>query len=57
MSGTSDTIKGRVKEAAGVVTNDQKLKNEGRLDQASGKVKKVIERLIDDAKKQTRSGG
>jgi len=57
MSGTSDTIKGRLKEAAGVVTNDRKLKNEGRIDQAGGKVKKVIERLIDDAKKQTRIGG
>jgi uncharacterized protein YjbJ (UPF0337 family) len=51
MSGTSDTIKGRVKEAAGVVTDDQKLKDDGRIDQATGKVKKVIERLIDDAKK------
>jgi uncharacterized protein YjbJ (UPF0337 family) len=38
MSGTSDIIKGRVKEAAGVVTDDQKLKDEGRIDQASGKV-------------------
>jgi uncharacterized protein YjbJ (UPF0337 family) len=57
MSGTSDTIKGRVKEAAGVVTNDRKLRNEGRVDQVSGKVKKVIERLIDDAKKRTRPGG
>ena len=51
MSGTSDTIKGRVKEAAGVVTDDQKLKDEGRIDQATGTVKKVIERLIDAAKK------
>ncbi|MGZ6251915.1 MAG: CsbD family protein [Candidatus Binataceae bacterium] len=40
-----------MKEAAGVVTDDQKLKDEGRIDQAAGKVKKVIERLIDDAKK------
>jgi hypothetical protein len=29
MSGTSDTIKGRAKEAAGVVTNNQRLKDEG----------------------------
>jgi uncharacterized protein YjbJ (UPF0337 family) len=51
MSGTTDTIKGRVKEAAGVVTNDQKLKDEGRVDQATGKVKKVVERAIDKATK------
>ena len=41
MSGTSDEIKGRVKEAAGAVTDNQRLKNEGRLDQAVGKVKKA----------------
>ncbi|MGA8566930.1 MAG: CsbD family protein [Candidatus Binataceae bacterium] len=50
MSGTTDTIKGRVKEAVGVVTNDQKLKDEGRVDQAVGKVKKTVEQVIDKAK-------
>jgi uncharacterized protein YjbJ (UPF0337 family) len=50
-SGTTDEIKGRVKEAAGVVTNNQKLKDEGRMDQAAGKVKKTVERVIDKAKK------
>ena len=50
MSGTTDTIKGRVKEAVGVVTNDQKLKDEGRVDQAVGKVKKTVEEVIDKAK-------
>ena len=53
MSGTSDTIKGRAKEAVGVVTNNQRLKSEGRMDQASGKVKKGLERLIDKAKTKT----
>jgi uncharacterized protein YjbJ (UPF0337 family) len=51
MSGTTDTIKGRVKEAVGVVTDDQKLKEEGRVDQAVGKVKKTVEQVIDKAKK------
>jgi uncharacterized protein YjbJ (UPF0337 family) len=50
MSGTTDTIKGRVKEAVGVVTNDQKLKDEGRVDEAVGKVKKTVEHVIDKAK-------
>ena len=51
MSGTTDQIKGRAKEAVGVVTDDQRLKDEGRKDQAVGKVKKLIERVIDKAKK------
>lgn len=50
MSGTSDQIKGRVKEAVGVLTDDQRLKNEGKLDQATGKIKEVVERGIDKAK-------
>jgi uncharacterized protein YjbJ (UPF0337 family) len=53
MSGTSDTIKGRTKEAVGVVTNNQRLKHAGRVDQATGKVKKAVERLIDKAKTKT----
>ncbi len=49
MNGTTDKIKGRVEEAAGVLTNDQKLKNRGKVDQASGKVKDVIGKTIDKA--------
>jgi uncharacterized protein YjbJ (UPF0337 family) len=51
MSGTTDKIKGRAKEAVGVVTNNQRLKNEGRIDQAAGKVKKLVDGLIDKVKK------
>ena len=43
MSGTTDKIKGRVKEAVGVLTDDEKLKNEGKLDQAVGKIKQTVE--------------
>jgi uncharacterized protein YjbJ (UPF0337 family) len=50
MSGTSDKIKGRVKEAVGVLTDDRDLKNEGKLDQATGKIKDVVEQMIDKAK-------
>jgi uncharacterized protein YjbJ (UPF0337 family) len=49
-SGTSDKIKGRVKEAVGAVTDNKRLKDEGRTDQAVGKVKKAVERVIDKAK-------
>ena len=40
MSGTTDKIKGRVKEAIGSLTNDERLKNEGKADQASGAVRR-----------------
>jgi uncharacterized protein YjbJ (UPF0337 family) len=55
MSGTTDKIKGRVKEAVGVLTNDQRLKNEGKLDQTSGKVKQAVERVIDKARDAVKS--
>jgi uncharacterized protein YjbJ (UPF0337 family) len=40
--GTVDRSKGKVKEAAGDLTNDQSLKNEGKVDKASGKVKDAV---------------
>jgi uncharacterized protein YjbJ (UPF0337 family) len=49
MSGTSDKIKGRVKEAVGVLTDDRRLKNEGKVDQATGRIKEVVESGIDKA--------
>jgi len=50
MSGKSDKIKGRVKEAAGALTNDRRLKNAGKVDQASGAIKDGIEKLVDKVK-------
>ena len=49
MNGTTDKVKGRVEEAAGVLTNDRKLKNRGKLDQATGNVKDAIGKTIDKA--------
>ncbi len=49
MSGTTDKVKGRVEEAAGVLTNDRKLKNRGKMDQAAGNVKDAIGKTIDKA--------
>jgi uncharacterized protein YjbJ (UPF0337 family) len=37
--GTKDDLKGRAKEAAGDLTDDQGLKNEGKVDRATGGVK------------------
>ncbi len=50
MSGKSEELKGRVKEAAGALTGDSKLKQEGKLDQAVGKIKQNVEKVIDKVK-------
>jgi uncharacterized protein YjbJ (UPF0337 family) len=42
-----DDAKGRAKEAAGNLTDDDKLKNEGKTDQASGKVKDTVDDVKD----------
>ncbi|MGC1397026.1 CsbD family protein [Candidatus Binatus sp.] len=49
MNGTTDKVKGRVEEAAGVLINDKKLKNRGKMDQAAGNVKDAIGKTIDRA--------
>jgi uncharacterized protein YjbJ (UPF0337 family) len=54
MSGKTDVAKGRIKEAAGVLTGDDKLRNKGKTDQAVGQVKQVVEKVIDKAAKQLR---
>jgi uncharacterized protein YjbJ (UPF0337 family) len=37
--GKFDEMKGRAKEAAGDLTDDDDLKNEGKVDRASGSIK------------------
>jgi uncharacterized protein YjbJ (UPF0337 family) len=46
MDGAVDKAKGRVKEAAGAIADDESLKREGKLDQAAGKVKDGVERTV-----------
>jgi uncharacterized protein YjbJ (UPF0337 family) len=48
--GKSDELKGRVKEAVGALTDDKKLKREGKVDQAVGKVKQNVEKVVDKVK-------
>jgi uncharacterized protein YjbJ (UPF0337 family) len=48
--GKTEELKGRVKEAAGALTGNAKLKREGKLDQAAGKVKQTAEKVIDKVK-------
>jgi uncharacterized protein YjbJ (UPF0337 family) len=40
--GTADDLKGRIKEAGGDLTDDQSLKNEGKVDRATGSVKDKV---------------
>ena len=38
---------GRAKEAAGALSGDKRLKNEGRVDQAKGSAKKTVDKVAD----------
>jgi uncharacterized protein YjbJ (UPF0337 family) len=48
--GTVDTGKGKVKKAAGELTDDESLKNEGRVDKATGSIKDKIGDAADRVK-------
>jgi uncharacterized protein YjbJ (UPF0337 family) len=45
----TDQAKGRVKEAAGDLTGNDKLKSEGKADQAAGDAKKFVNDVADKA--------
>jgi uncharacterized protein YjbJ (UPF0337 family) len=40
-----DKAKGRAKEAAGAVSGNSRLKNEGRADQAKGSIKNAADKV------------
>jgi uncharacterized protein YjbJ (UPF0337 family) len=40
-----DKAKGKVKQAAGILGGDKKLQNEGRVDEAKGKLKAGVENV------------
>jgi uncharacterized protein YjbJ (UPF0337 family) len=42
-----DEGKGRVKQAAGSLTDDKSLKNEGKVDQAKASVKDTVDKAAD----------
>jgi uncharacterized protein YjbJ (UPF0337 family) len=42
-----DEAKGRMKEAAGDLTDDDDLKREGKADRASGKIKDAVDDVKD----------
>ena len=52
MGSTTDKIKGRVKEAVGVLTANDRLKSEGQTDQVVGEVKEAAERVAEKVKEK-----
>ena len=50
VEGAGDKAKGSVKEAAGKVTGDSKLKAEGKADKAGGAVKNAVGGVADAVK-------
>lgn len=49
----ADEAKGRVKKAAGDLTDDDELKNEGKMDEMTGKAKEMVDgarEKVDDMK-------
>jgi uncharacterized protein YjbJ (UPF0337 family) len=50
-----DKAKGRAKEAAGALTANRHLKNEGRVDQAKGSAKKTVDKVADTLTGQNRT--
>jgi uncharacterized protein YjbJ (UPF0337 family) len=47
MSGAADKASGRIKQAAGDLTGNDDLKNEGRKDEAAGKVRDAADTVKD----------
>jgi uncharacterized protein YjbJ (UPF0337 family) len=47
MAGEMDQVKGRVKQAAGDLTDDADLKREGKTDETAGKAKDKVDKAKD----------
>lgn len=51
MSGKTDQVKGKAKQAAGVVTGDKRLEREGKRDRVAGGIKEKVDEVVDKVKK------
>ncbi|MGH1505380.1 MAG: CsbD family protein [Acidimicrobiales bacterium] len=49
MSGETDQIAGRIKQAAGDLTNDEQLEREGETQENAGKLKDAVDDVKDKA--------
>jgi uncharacterized protein YjbJ (UPF0337 family) len=47
MGSKTEVVKGRLEEAAGALTGNDKLRAEGKTDQAVGKVKQITGKAVD----------
>jgi uncharacterized protein YjbJ (UPF0337 family) len=52
VEGAAKNVGGKVKEAAGKVTGDEKLKREGQADQVAGKVQNVVGGVKDKVREE-----
>lgn len=52
-SGKLDEAKGRLKEAAGALTGNKKLKREGKADRVAGEIKQKVGKAVDKVKDAT----
>ena len=55
MGGKTDVVKGRIKEAAGALTGNDELRDEGKTDQAVGKAKQAVQKVTDTVKKAVKN--
>ena len=51
MGGKTDVVKGLIKEAAGALTGNDELREEGKTDQAVGKAKQAAQEVAGKVKK------
>ena len=54
MKGSTEVVKGRVEEAAGVLTGNDRLRAKGQTDQAVGHVKQAAEKGVRQVKETIR---
>ena len=54
MKGSTKVVKGRIEEAAGAVTDNDRLRAKGQTDQAVGHVKQAVEKGVRQVKAAAR---
>jgi uncharacterized protein YjbJ (UPF0337 family) len=54
MGGKTDVVQGRIKEAAGALTGNDELREEGKTDQAVGEAKQAVREVTGKVKRSIR---
>ena len=55
MGGKTDVVKGRIKEVAGALTGNDRLRVKGKVDQAVGKTKQAVQKTVGTGKKSMKN--